>query len=63
MGKYFKLKLRIIERFGTQADFAQAVGAHESLVSRIICGRRVLNEKDQKKWASILKCKPEELFE
>jgi len=28
------LKLKIIERFGSQADFAAAIKEHESVVSR-----------------------------
>ena len=41
------LKARIIERFGSQADFAQAIGIDETKVSRIIRGRRRLTEKEQ----------------
>jgi len=50
-----KLKFRIIELFGNQANFAQRMGLQESLVSRVVRGRRNLSKKDQKKWAKILR--------
>ena len=49
------LKSKIIERFGCQADFAVKAGVNESLVSRVIRGRRKLNKDEQAKWARILK--------
>jgi len=57
-----KLKARIIERFGSQFDFSQAIHEHESLVSKVIRGRRKLSLEDKKKWAKALKCNPVELF-
>jgi len=56
------LKIRIIEIFGTQSDFAQALGMDESLVSRVIRGRRQLDLVSQRKWAKLLKCKTENIF-
>ena len=56
------LKLRILEKFGTQANFAQDLKVDESLVSRIIRGRRVLPQKDQIEWARRLTCGIEEIF-
>jgi DNA-binding transcriptional regulator YdaS (Cro superfamily) len=50
-----KLKARIIEQFGSQANFAQALGEDESFVSRIVCGRRTLDPKRQATWAKALK--------
>lgn len=57
-----KLKSTIIEKFGTQADFAHAVQAPESLVSRVVRYRHFLSPERQAVWAKILKCKPEKLF-
>ena len=57
-----KLKARIIEKFGSQADFAQAIQVDETLVSRIVRGRRILASDVQKKWAKALGCKPKDLF-
>jgi len=56
------LKSKIIEKFGTQADFAQAVHDHESLVSRVVRGRHALPAERQQVWAKILQSKPQQLF-
>ena len=53
-----KLKAKIIERFGSQADFAQEIQVDESIVSRIVRGRRVLSPEDQVMWCEVLKCDP-----
>ncbi len=51
-----KLKAKIVERFESQANFAQILETHEAIVSRVIRGRRVLSLDDQKKWAAVLNC-------
>lgn len=56
------LKARIIEKYGSQADFAQAMQTDETLVSRIVRGRRILTSEVQKEWAKALGCKPKDLF-
>jgi len=56
------LKLRILEKFGSQANFAGALKVDESLVSRVVRGRRVLLKKDQIKWAQGLNCEVGEIF-
>jgi len=58
-----KLKFRIIELFGNQANFAQKMGLHESLVSRVVRGRRSISKEYQKKWARILRQDVKDLFE
>jgi plasmid maintenance system antidote protein VapI len=50
-----KLKLRIVEQFGSQADFAQKAEVDESTVSRIIRGRRKLSADEKSRWAQLLK--------
>ena len=57
-----KLKAKIIERFGTQADFAQAIKIDETLVSRVVRGRRTLTSEGQKTWGRALFCDPKEVF-
>ncbi|HVP76731.1 MAG TPA: XRE family transcriptional regulator [Thermodesulfobacteriota bacterium] len=57
-----KLKFRIIELFGNQVNFAQKVGVQESLVSRVVKGRRSLSVSEQAKWAEILRLQAEDLF-
>ena len=57
-----RLKGKIVEKFGTQWDFAMAIGTHEALVSRVIRGRRTLAEMEQEKWAQVLVADTERLF-
>jgi len=57
-----RLKARIIRVFGTQVDYAQEIGEDETLVSKVICGRRPLSLDKQKEWAKALGCKPRDLF-
>ena len=58
-----KLKAKIIECFGTQADFSEAIDEDESLISRIVRGRRILPIEQQRKWARILNCNINDIFE
>ena len=44
-----KLKLKIVELYGTQADFSMAVEEDESTISRVIRGRRKLTPETEKK--------------
>ncbi|MFC1827095.1 DUF739 family protein [Thermodesulfobacteriota bacterium] len=57
-----KLKGKIIEVYGTQADFAQAINKDESFVSRIIRKRRNLTEEEQQHWADLLGCMADTIF-
>ena len=50
------LKLQILMKFPSQADFAMAAGEHESKVSQVIRGRRKLSGKDATKWHKVLDC-------
>jgi hypothetical protein len=56
------LKMKIFEVYGTQADFAQGIKFDETLVSRVVRGRRQLKPPIQKVWADALKCRPKDLF-
>lgn len=60
MNKY--LKVKIVEVFGSQADFAQELGVDESLVSRIVRGRRQLPISKQVEWAKALGCSTQDIF-
>jgi transcriptional regulator with XRE-family HTH domain len=55
------LKAKIIGEYGTQADFAQALGVNDCMISRVLRGRRSLPPEEQRKWAKALGCKPEDL--
>ena len=57
MNKY--LKAKIVEKYGSQFEFARAVGEHEAVVSRIIRGHRVLSPEDRWRWAEALGCDAE----
>ncbi len=58
-----KLKAKIVERFGTQADFSQVIDTDESIVSRVVRGRRELSPEQKQEWATALNSDPSELFE
>jgi plasmid maintenance system antidote protein VapI len=51
-----KLRAKIILEFGTQADFAAAMKLDESIVSRVVRGRRSLKPEDAEKWSRVLDC-------
>lgn len=56
------LKAKIVEKYGTQADFAQAINAHESIVSRVVRNRKTLPLTTKEKWAKALGCRAKEVF-
>jgi hypothetical protein len=56
------LRFKIIEKFGSQAEFSMAVKEDESTISRVLRGRRKLRKDAKKKWAKVLGCLPEEIF-
>ena len=56
------LKAKIIEVYGTQADFAAKLRVDDSLVSRVVRCRRILTMRDRKRWADVLNCSAAELF-
>jgi hypothetical protein len=56
-----KLKAQIVEHFGSQFLFSQALGIHEAYVSLVVRGKRSLSGNDKKKWVAALKCS-EEIF-
>lgn len=57
-----ELKSKIVQIYGSQADFAQALKIAEPLISRVIRQRQSLALTDQEKWAKALKCKPADIF-
>jgi plasmid maintenance system antidote protein VapI len=57
------LKSKIIKEFGTAEDFANHLGKHPSVVSRVVRGRLKLSQDEQKKWAKELGCHPDAVFE
>ena len=57
-----KLKLEIIEKFGSQADFALAANLDEPYVSRVVNGRRSLTDAQRKHWARLLSTTTAKIF-
>ncbi len=57
-----KLKGKIVEVYGTQADFAQKIKKDESYVSRVVRGRRNITESEQDSWAGLLGYSRRDLF-
>ena len=58
----WRLKLKIVEVYRTQADFAQAMGIDDSEVSRVVRGRKQLDSAQKGKWAKALGCTITDIF-
>ena len=56
------LKAIIVFRFGTQDDFARAIGENPSIVSKVIRGRHTLSADKKSTWASTLQCEIKSIF-
>ena len=57
-----RLRLKIIEHFGSQVHFAHVLGQDEAKVSKVVRGWKTLSKKDQKKWSRTLGCDVNEIF-
>jgi hypothetical protein len=57
-----KTKLRILERFDSQENFANALGYHQTKLSKQLRGKYPVRPDEQTLWAKLLKCEPQELF-
>ena len=58
----WNLKKRIFELYQSQSNFAEVVNVDDSTVSRVITGRKRLSNEEKKRWAFLLRCKPEKIF-
>ena len=56
------LKLNILQKFPSQVEFAIKLEISESVVSRVIRGRIVLNDREKKIWANVLDCTVDQVF-
>lgn len=52
--EYNKLKGRIVERFGSQGNFASKIGLSENSVSRKLNCKIGFSQSDMVKWGDIL---------
>jgi hypothetical protein len=50
------LKGKIVEKYGSQFEFARAIGEHEAIVSRVIRGHHTLDADGRIEWAKALEC-------
>lgn len=57
-----RLKIRIIEVFGNNTRFADELGINDQTVSRVITGRKFLDQEEKEAWSGLLKCEVEEIF-
>jgi len=52
------IKLAILTKYDSQADFSPVIGLPESIVSRVLHGRRKLSKQEAAEWARVLECDP-----
>ena len=58
--KYNKLRGRIIEKFGSQVAFAEAVGLSKTQLSKKMTGKAGFDQNDIVKWCGLLDIPVEE---
>jgi transcriptional regulator with XRE-family HTH domain len=58
----YPLKLRILERFGSQTNFSKRVSQSESTISRVLRGHRNLSAEERERWSQTLGCPSDHLF-
>ncbi|MBQ8559086.1 MAG: DUF739 family protein [Tyzzerella sp.] len=58
--KYLKLRGRIIEKFGSQGKFAEAIRLSENSVSKKLTGNSGFSQEDIEKWSYLLEISKEE---
>lgn len=57
-----KLKAKIIEKYGSQAEFAYDIRTHEAVISRVVRNRRELSPRQKQEWAGKLNCQLKDIF-
>jgi DNA-binding transcriptional regulator YdaS (Cro superfamily) len=61
--KNMKLRVLIVEKFGTQEKFAATIGIREDIVSKLVRGIRPPTETEKSIISAALETSPEELFD
>lgn len=61
ISKNAKLKGRIIEIYGSQIEFAKAIGVTDTTVNYKLNGKRDLSQDDIAKWVKALKIPTQEI--
>jgi len=59
----WKLKRRIAELYQSQSNFSEAAGVSDALISQVVRYRKELSVAEKKRWAILLRCQPEEIFD
>ena len=54
MYSYSKLKGRIVERYGTQANFVRKLGISKNSMSKKLTGKTEFSQSDIIRWAELL---------
>ena len=52
--EYNKLRGRIVEKYGTQAKFAQELGISPTAMSEKMTGKTTFSQRDIEKWRQLL---------
>lgn len=52
--EYNALRGRIVEKFGSQKQFAEELNVSSQAVSNKMCGRAGFNQKDIERWCEML---------
>lgn len=61
--KYRKLRGRIIEKFGTQAEFAKEIGLSTNSLSQKMTGKVGLSQTDINEWSALLEISTDQIGE
>ena len=59
--KYNKLRGRIVEKYGTQAEFARTIGISSNSLSLKMTGKTGISQTDLIKWCRLLDIKADEI--
>ena len=60
---YLMLKGRIVQKFGTQKDFAKKIGISEQSVSKKVMGKTQFTQDEILEWCDALSIQPEDITE
>ena len=57
-----RLKMKILEKYETQMEFAKIIGVHAPFLSLIVRGWAELPDDKKEKWAKLLECEKSDIF-
>ena len=59
--EYNKLRGRIVEKYGTQAKFAQELGISSTAMSEKMTGKTTFSQRDIERWRKLLDIDSEDI--